>query len=71
MPDPGTFFLTEENNVLKITYNRTVNSWEWDNINLITPRIDVSNSPYISLLVKSDIDAELTFKPIYENIFFK
>ena len=67
MPHQDTFFLTEEDSVLKITYNRTSNTWEWDNFNFIPPLIDVTNNPYISVRVKSNISTELTFKPIYEN----
>ena len=41
----GTFTLMEQDSVLKIVYNRTTNSWEWDNFNFTPPLIDVSNNP--------------------------
>ena len=63
----GTFALMEKDSVLKITYNRTAGSWEWDNFNFTPPVIDVTNNPYIFLRVKSNISTELTFKPVYQN----
>lgn len=67
MPHPNTFTLTEKDSMLKITYNRTASSWEWDNFNFTPPLIDVSNNPNISVRVKCNVSTELTFKPIYQN----
>lgn len=64
----GTFSLTESDGKLRIDYNRTSNSWEWDNFNYTPPAvIDASNNPYITVRAKSDVGTVLTFKPIYEN----
>lgn len=64
----GTFTLTEADSVLRIDYNRTGESWEWDNFNF-TPLevIDVTANPYITVRVKSNVITELTFKPVYDQ----
>ncbi len=64
----GTFALTEADSVLRIDYNRTAQSYEWDNFNYTPPSIiDATNNPYITVRAKSDVGTALTFKPIYEN----
>ncbi|NOZ61693.1 MAG: T9SS type A sorting domain-containing protein, partial [Calditrichaeota bacterium] len=64
---PYTYELTEQNGVLQVTYHRVAQSWEWDNFNFIPPIINVANTPYISLEVKSNIGTEFTIKPIYQD----
>ena len=64
----GTFMLTEVDSVLRIDYNRTGQSWEWDNFNFTPPTIiNATENPYITVKAKSNIGTILTFKPIYEN----
>ncbi len=66
--DRTTFQLTEQDSVLRIDYTRTTESWEWHNINYTPPQpILVAGNPFISVKVKSDVNTELTFKPIYYN----
>lgn len=63
-----TFQLAEEDSVLKITYTRRDTNWEWDNFNYTPPQpILVTGNPLIYVQVKSDINTQLTFKPIYAN----
>jgi len=63
-----TFALTEVDSMLRIDYNRTTQSWEWDNFNF-TPStiIDATGNPYITVRAKSNVGTVLTFKSIYEN----
>ncbi len=66
MPDPDTFYLEEAGGILKISYNRTASSWEWDNFNYIPlQNIDVTENPMISLKVKSGVGTELVLKTIF------
>lgn len=66
--DQTTFQLTEQDSVLKINYTRTAASYEWHNFNYTPPQpILVVGNPYISVRVKSNVNTELTFKPIYYN----
>lgn len=67
MQNPHTFFLTIVDSALQITYLRDSDSELWDQFNFTPPLVDVSDKPYISLRVKSDVSTELTLKPIYEN----
>lgn len=63
-----TYEISETDSVLIIDYHRTVNSGVWDVINF-NPQViaDLSENPYISLKVKSDIAVEMVLKPRYEN----
>ena len=64
----GTFTLTETDSVLRIDYNRNVQSYEWDNFNYTpTQIVDATANPYITVRAKSDIRTVLTFKPTYQN----
>ncbi|MCK4640824.1 MAG: T9SS type A sorting domain-containing protein [Candidatus Marinimicrobia bacterium] len=63
-----TYEITELDSSLLINYHRTASSWEWDNFNFTpTVQIDLTENPYLSLRVKSDVNCQLTIKPIYEN----
>jgi len=63
-----TYRLAEEDSILKITYTRTSASWEWDNFNYTPPQpISVSETPAISVRVRSTVATQLTFKPIYQS----
>lgn len=63
-----TFNLTEEDSVPKITYTRKAVSEAWDNFNYTPPQpISVKGNPLIYVKVKSDVNTQLTFKPIYAN----
>lgn len=66
-PNSGTFALTETNGTLRIGYNRTAASTEWDNFNFTPPLVDVGAAPYITLKVRSSVACELVFKPIYSD----
>ncbi len=66
-PNSATFALTEANGVLRISYNRTTASTEWDNFNYTPPPVDVGQMPFITVKVRSTVACELTFKPIYDN----
>ncbi|NOX89894.1 MAG: T9SS type A sorting domain-containing protein [Calditrichaeota bacterium] len=63
-----TFELNPVDSTLQIVYHRVSSSWEWDNFNF-TPsqRIDATQTPYITVRVKSDVTTQLTLKPIYDN----
>ena len=63
-----TFKLSAENGSLKIAYTRTSSSDPWDNIHF-TPNssIDLSNNKLISIRIKSDVNTQLTLKPVYED----
>ena len=66
--DQTTFQLTEQDSILRIDYTRTAESWEWHNINYTPPQpILVAGNPFITVRVKSNVNTELTFKPIYYN----
>jgi mannan endo-1,4-beta-mannosidase len=60
----GTFALTAENEMLKITYNRTASSGQWDQFALKLDNLDLSDSPMITLEVKSNVGMVLTLKPV-------
>jgi hypothetical protein len=66
--DVTTYELEARDSALVIHYHRTTSSWEWHNFHFIPPEsVRVSGAPKISLRVRSDIDTELTLKPIYSN----
>jgi mannan endo-1,4-beta-mannosidase len=64
-PNTGTFALAETNGTLRISYNRSAASAEWDNFNYAPPNVGASATPYITLKAKSTLACELTFKPIF------
>jgi hypothetical protein len=44
-----TYELTESAGILRISYHRVAQSWEWDNINFTPPQtINAANMPYLS-----------------------
>ncbi len=66
-PNSGTFALAETNGTLRISYNRTATSTEWDNFNFTPPLVDVGTEPHITLKARSSVACELVFKPIYSD----
>lgn len=63
---PNTFGLSLEDGVLKIAYNRSATSDQWDNFNY-TPAspINVTDNPFVTIKIKSSVRTEFTLKPIY------
>jgi mannan endo-1,4-beta-mannosidase len=66
-PNSGTFALALFNGTLRISYNRTAASTQWDNFNFTPPPVDIASTPYITLKAKSSVACELVFKPIYSE----
>ncbi len=64
-PNSVTFTLTEVNGTLRVSYNRTVYSYEWDNFNYTPPTVDVSATPRITFKAQASLACELVFKPIF------
>ncbi len=64
-PNSTTFTLAEVNGTLRISYNRTASSYEWDNFNYTPPVVDVGALPRITFKARASLDCELVFKPIY------
>lgn len=66
-PNSSTFALAELNGTLRISYNRTAASSEWDNFNFTPPPVDVGANPCITLKAKSSVACELVLKPIFSD----
>ena len=64
-PNSATFTLAEVNGTLRISYNRTTCSYEWDNFNYTPPAVDVGPAPRITFKARASFACELVFKPIY------
>ena len=63
-----TYELSESEGAMHIDYHRVASSWEWDNFNFTPPeQIDVSETPEISIRIKSSVATQITVKPIYSN----
>ncbi|MFA4921076.1 MAG: hypothetical protein WC611_02980, partial [Candidatus Neomarinimicrobiota bacterium] len=59
-----TFEIAALDSVLNISYHRTATSEEWDVINYLpADSVDMTEYPYISVRIKSDVSVELSLKP--------
>ena len=66
--DGKTFILSADSGALKITYNRTSASTQWDVFHFGPPStIDMSSNALITVKVKSNVKTVLTLKPIYQD----
>lgn len=63
----NAFALTESDSVLKITYNRTSTSGQWDQFHLNGISVNVDNHPNLSIDIKSDVYFVLAVKPVNSN----
>lgn len=61
-----TFQLSIEDHALRVDYNRTASSWEWDQFNFTTDLLSVT-SYSIQVDMKSDVNTEITLKPVYTD----
>lgn len=63
-----TYELSEANGFMTIDYHRVASSWEWDNFNFTAQEeIDISETPEISIKIKSTVATKFSVKPIYSN----
>lgn len=65
VPNTATFALAEVNGALRVSYNRTTASYEWDNFNYTPPVVNVSAVPRITFKARASLACELVFKTIY------
>jgi len=66
-PNNQTFALAEVNGTLRISYNRTAASYEWDNFNYTPPLVEIGTAPVITFKARASLACELVFKPIYPD----
>jgi mannan endo-1,4-beta-mannosidase len=62
-----TFNLSAENQALKVEYNRTSSSWEWDQFNFTFISQPVLYKYQIAITIKSSISTQLAVKPSYTD----
>ena len=62
-----TFSLSVENEALKVNYNRTASSWEWDQFHYIFAYQHVLFQYQITITLKSDVATQLAVKPAYTD----
>ncbi len=62
-----TFSLSVENEALKVNYNRTASSWEWDQFHHIFADQPSLFQYQIKIMLKSDVATQLAVKPAYTD----
>ncbi|NTW26159.1 MAG: hypothetical protein HGA37_15780, partial [Lentimicrobium sp.] len=63
----STFALSVENEALKVNYNRTATSWEWDQFHYIFSNQPSLEKYQIIVRIKSTVATELAVKPSYSD----
>jgi len=62
--DFATYEGSVEDDVLKVDYNRTADSWLWDQFNIqLASNITITENPFLSIKIKSDENINLVLKP--------
>ncbi|MCD6659401.1 MAG: T9SS type A sorting domain-containing protein [Lentimicrobium sp.] len=63
----STFALSAENQAMRVDYNRTSSSWEWDQFHkIILPQPELSQFQ-IEFRVKTDVQFQMNVKPVYTD----
>jgi mannan endo-1,4-beta-mannosidase len=60
----STFSISAENEMLKINYNRTSSSGQWDQFSIKLDNLNLASSPMITVEVKSSVGMVFTVKPV-------